>query len=369
MNNKNLVIFMPFIGGGGVEKNLYLIANHFSKKFNKVKICTLSIDKKKQFNKKIKFISPYKNIYNNLNIRLKYLVCLFLLFKFLIKNKNSLVFAFQANIYCILLCKFLNVKIIVRSNSSPSGWYHNFFKKIIYKFIISKADKVIVNSKEFKTQMETKFKIKVNCIFNPLNSIEIIKKSKKGKADFFFKNNKYIKLVNLGRLTDQKDQITILKALNILKKSLNVRLLILGRGIEKKRLNSYINKNHLNKYVKIRDFIDNPFKIIKQSDIFILSSKYEGLPNVLLEAACLKKFIISTKCPTGPNEILSNGKGGLFFKIGDYHDLASKIKYALDNRMLMKKKINHCYKNLKKYDYDKNLKNYFKLVHQVLNSS
>ena len=100
---------------------------------------------------------------------LKYLICLFILFKFLLKNKNSVVFAFQANIYCIILCKLLNIRIIVRSNSSPSGWYHNIFKKILYKKIISLADKVIVNSLEFKKQMEKQFHINLKCIFNPLN--------------------------------------------------------------------------------------------------------------------------------------------------------------------------------------------------------
>ena len=61
--------------------------------------------------------------------------------------------------------------------------------------------------------------------------------------------------------------------------------------------------------------MDNPFPIIKKADLFVLSSKYEGLPNVLLEAATLKKFIISSNCPTGPKEILMNGKGGFILKL------------------------------------------------------
>ena len=176
---------MPFIGGGGVEKNLFIIANYLATKINKINLCTLSINKKNKFNNKIKFLIPKKDIYGNLNIRLKYLVCLFILFKFLIRNKNSVVFAFQANIYCVILCKLLNVKVIVRSNSSPLGWYHNFLKKIIYKKIISWADKVVVNSIEFKKQMDKEFNIKSKCILNPLNSKFIIKQSLKGKSDIF----------------------------------------------------------------------------------------------------------------------------------------------------------------------------------------
>ena len=66
----------------------------------------------------------------------------------------------------------------MRSNSSPTGWYHNSLKKLIYKKLISKADKIIVNSQEFKKEMEYKFNIKTVCIFNPLNRKEILKKSK-----------------------------------------------------------------------------------------------------------------------------------------------------------------------------------------------
>ena len=81
----------------------------------------------------------------------------------------------------------------------------------------------------------------------------------------------------------------------------------------------------MNKNVKLLNFVENPYNYIKQTDLFILSSKYEGLPNVLLETLVIRKFIISSDCPTGPKEILSNGKGGLLFKNGDYKDLSKKL--------------------------------------------
>ena len=362
---KKIVFFMPFIGGGGVEKNLYLITDFLVDKFKDLRVCTVSNNMKKKFNKKIKFISPDKSIYNKFNIRLQYIICLFLLFRFLLSNKQSVVIAFQANIYCIILCKLLNVRIIVRSNSSPSGWYHNKLKKFIYKFIISKADKVIVNSMEFKKEMEKKFNIKVSCIYNPLNKEEIILKSKSGKKDNFFKTKKKLrclKLLNIGRLTDQKDQITLLKAAKFLKNKLKFKLLILGKGIRKTELNNFIYNNGLTNIVKIRDFTQNPYGIIMQSDFFLLSSRYEGLPNVLLEAAVLKKFIISTNCPTGPKEILLNGKGGDFFEIGNYKDLSDKILKNSINFRKTKSKIVITYKNLKKFDLKLNLMKYYKLI-------
>tara|TARA_E500000331_G_scaffold344497_1_gene380837 strand:- start:716 stop:1819 length:1104 start_codon:yes stop_codon:yes gene_type:complete len=367
MKKKKIIFFMPFIGGGGVEKNLILISNYVSKKLDNIYICTSSKKYKKKFNSKIKFLTPKKNLSNNISIKLHYLYCLFLLFFFILKNKNSIVFCFQANVYCVLLCKFLNIKVIVRSNSSPSGWYHNFIKQFIYKSIIKRADKVLTNSEIFRKQMDKNFNIKSICIYNPLNKKEILRKSKE-KINFnFFNSKRVLKIINIGRFTDQKDQITILKSAEILKKmNLKFQILLVGRGIEKDSLDNFIIEKNLKNNVKIINFQENPYKFINKSDLFVLSSKYEGLPNVLLEAAVLKKFIISSDCPTGPKEILLNGKGGFLFKIGNYKDLAKKIIEYKKNKKKLKKKINITFQNLNRFDYKLNIEKYLNLINSYI---
>ena len=233
--------------------------------------------------------------------------------------------------------------------------------------MISLADKVIVNSMDFKNQMIKNFNIKVNCIYNPLNVSEIIQKSKKDMKKYFSNSNKdYLKMINVGRLVDQKDQITILKAAKILKKNIKFKILILGKGFEETKLKKYVKKNKLSQQVQIKPFLNNPYGAMRQSDIFILSSKYEGLPNVLLEAATLKKFIISTRCPTGPREILVNGKGGIFFKIGDHIDLAKKILFYFKNKKKLNYKIQISHQNLKKFDFEKNLKKYYLIIKSII---
>ncbi len=358
---------MPFIGGGGVEKNLYIISDHFCKKFKNVLVCTHSLKQRKKFNNKIKFIIPKYQISEKIFLRFKYMLCLISLGIFLLKNKDAVVFSFQANIYCILLCKIFKTRIVVRSNSSPSGWYHNSLKKFLFKKIISLADGVIVNSIDFRNQMIRKFNIKVKCIYNPLDKNQLIYKSKRGKKDTFFKNKKrHLKIINIGRLTDQKNQIIILKAINILKNDINLKLLIYGRGVEKDNLQNYINQNNLDNLIKIRPFTDNPYTVLKQSDLFILSSKYEGLPNVLLEALTLKKFIISSNCPTGPREILLNGKNGYLFKTDDYLDLSQKILKFQKNKSKVKKISQKAFKSLDRFDYQKNLNEYYNFLKKFL---
>ena len=217
--------------------------------------------------------------------------------------------------------------------------------------IINWADEVLTNSIEFKNQMNRNFNLKSTCIYNPLNKDEILKKSKQKINLNFFKSKKILKIINIGRFTEQKDQLTILKSAEILKrKKLQFKLLLIGRGVEKNNLKNFIKEKNLKNFVKIINVQKNPYKFINKSDLFVLSSKYEGLPNVLLEATVLKKFIISSNCPTGPREILLNGKGGFLFKIGDFKDLADKIIKYKKNERKMKKKIKITYKNLNRFD-------------------
>ena len=364
MKQKRLIIFIPSIEGGGVEKNLFIISDYLKDKIKNISLITVSNKFKNRFSHKIRFVSPKANFWDSIGRRKKFIVGLFLLFFQILKDRNSLVFCFQGNVYCTLLCKLLGVKIIVRSNSAPDGWSQNKFKYLVFKYVLGSADKIIVNSFDFKKKFKTKFNIHTECIYNPLNKSEVIKKSKiKNKIKF---DKKKLNLINVGRYTDQKDQLTLLKAVNRIKDKIKFNLLIVGRGVEKENLNRYIYENNLSKNVKLIDFQNNPFNLIKSSDVFILSSLYEGLPNVLLESQVLKKFIISSNCPTGPREILLNGKAGFLFKVGDYKKLSNLILDYSKNKKLLSKKISIGYKNLIRFDYKKNLDKYFKIINSFI---
>lgn len=359
-----VILFMPSIEGGGVEKNLFIVSNYLSKKVKNLLLITISKNKKKNFNKSVKIICPNSDYFDTLSRRFKYFIALLILVREIFKDRNIIVFAFQANIYCIIICKLFLVKVITRSNSAPIGWSKNFIKRLIFKYCLRLADKVMVNSIEFKYEIKKEFGVKAVCIYNPLNYYEIIKKSKIRKHKIF-SNKKNLKIINVGRFTDQKDQITLLKAINLIKNKIKIELVIIGRGLLKYKLLNFIKKNNLKKFVKIINFTENPFPYIKQSEVFILSSKFEGLPNVLLESIALNKFVISSSCKTGPKEILINGKGGLLFKVGDYNQLSKKIIYYSKNKkkclLMLKKSI----KGLSRFDYNKNLNKYLHFIESI----
>jgi hypothetical protein len=131
---KKVTVFMPSIEGGGVEKNLFIVTNYLSKKIQDLSLITISKNYKKKFNNSVNFITYRSAIWDKFPRKFKYFLSLILLLKEILKNKKIIVFAFQANIYCIMLCKIFGVKVIVRSNSAPAGWSKNFLKRIIFRF-------------------------------------------------------------------------------------------------------------------------------------------------------------------------------------------------------------------------------------------
>jgi glycosyltransferase involved in cell wall biosynthesis len=359
---KKLIIFMPSMEGGGVEKNLILISNYLSKNINNIKLITFNNKFNSFFDKRIKIINSNFNYNKKYSKYFKYAICLILLIKEILKNKSSLVFSFQANIYCCILCFFFNFNLIVRSNTSPSGWNKNFFKKLIFKMFIKKAKSIVVNSIDFKKEMDKIFKINSKFIYNPLNTDEIIRLSTKKISNNLYTKNS-IKIINIARFTDQKDHITLLKAFNDARQqNINCELLILGYGTNEKKIKEYITEKKLSKYIRIIKFNKNPYKYLANANLLVLTSLYEGLPNVLLEAMTLKKLVISTNCPTGPAEILKNGKYGVLFKINDYKKLSKIIVNYSKNKKKYLIMANQAHKSLRRFDFEKNCNKYLKLI-------
>ena len=360
--NKKLIFFMPSMEGGGVEKNLVLIANFLVNHVKNIYLITFDKKFKKKFDRRIVIICPNKKgVYSKYY---KYFLCLILLFKLLLIENKSLVFAFQANIYCIIISKLLRKKIIVRSNSAPEGWNKNKFKNFIFSYFFKQSDDIIVNSKDFKKKVDKKFGVKSTCIYNPLNKNEIKYKSKNKISKKIFKKKNSLKIINVARFTDQKNHLLLLNALNDIKNKLNFELLLIGYGPNKETLNKFVENNNLSKKVKILNFEDNPYKFIKLSDVFILTSNFEGLPNVILEALCLKKIVISTDCPTGPREILSNGKYGILFKMNDRINLSKIIIRVNQYKKRYQKIANNGFKSLDRFSFSKNMNKYLYLVNK-----
>ena len=360
---KEIIVFNPSIEDGGVEKNLYIISNYLSKKGLNISLISTDIEKKNKFRKEINFIYPKFINFSSSGRYFKYISCLFLLIFKIFKSRNLLVLSFQANIYALIVCKLLGIKIIARLNTAPQGWEHNNLKRKIYSYFIKKADHIIVNSIEFKKEVDKRFNIKSKCILNPFD-FKKIKKLSKVKVKNYYKKNS-LKIINVARLTDQKDQITLLKAIKETLQFRKIEAVLVGKGKLINELNNFIKANNMQEHVHIIGYKSNPFPYILKSEIFVLSSKYEGSPNVLTECQFLKRYIISTDCPTGTKEILKNGQYGHLFKVGDYKKLSKILKKIKINRS-QKKIINLAFKNTKKHDHNLICNQYYKSVTNLI---
>ena len=354
---RDLIIFIPSVEGGGVEKNLFYITKYIQSKFKNVYLITANKFKQNLFGKNVKLITPNTNYFNNKNRFVKSIVCTYLLIKNF-KKKNALILSLQSNFFSIISSKAINAKIIIRLNTSPEKYISNIYKKIIFKLLYSLTDEIIVNSYDFKKNLYNNFYLNSKVILNP------IKTNKTRKKIDFFKNFKGLKIISIGRLTNQKNQIILLKALYLLKNKFRVKfkLYLIGRGYNYNFLQNYIFQNKLQKDIKLAGYKKNASDYIKSSDLFILASKYEGLPNTLIEAQVAGVPIISSNCPSGPKEILMNGRLGDLFRSGDYKDMCKKIYNYYKNRKLLKKKSILAKKYLHRFDYKNNLNKYVLII-------
>jgi len=138
-------------------------------------------------------------------------------------------------------------------------------------------------------------------------------------------------VIGIGRLTAPKDFENLIRAFRIVRNSVNARLLILGEGEDRGKLESLINELDIDESVSMPGFVSNPYAILARSKVFALSSRWEGLPTVLIEALACGVPAVATRCPSGPEEILKDGRYGALVPVQDPEALARAIRNMLVN--------------------------------------
>ena len=147
----------------------------------------------------------------------------------------------------------------------------------------------------------------------------------------WFKDNKLPIILGVGRLTSQKDFTTLIRAFAIVCSQYPSRLLILGEGNQRGALEKLIAELNLNQSVTLPGFANNPFAYMANASLFVLSSAWEGSPNVLTEAMALGTPVVATDCPSGPQEILNGGQHGPLVPVGHVEQMAQAMLKVLQN--------------------------------------
>jgi glycosyltransferase involved in cell wall biosynthesis len=136
-------------------------------------------------------------------------------------------------------------------------------------------------------------------------------------------------ILAVGRLTAQKDFSTLIRAFAEVRRSCPARLLILGEAEERPALEALVKQLGLEQAVSLPGFVANPYPYMVRAALFVLSSRWEGLPGVLIEALYCGTPAISTGCPSGPREILADGQYGQLAPVGDVQALAQAMLLSL----------------------------------------
>jgi glycosyltransferase involved in cell wall biosynthesis len=174
---------------------------------------------------------------------------------------------------------------------------------------------------------------RITVIFNPsVVGTEVAEKARAPLDHPWFELGQPPVLVAVGRLQEQKDYPTMIRAFAQVRQARPVRLLILGEGKERPVLEAQIEELGLQEDVSLPGFVTNPYAYLARASLFVLSSRWEGLPTVLIEALCCSTPVVSTDCPSGPREILQGGKYGRLVPVGDAEALARAITAALDEQ-------------------------------------
>jgi glycosyltransferase involved in cell wall biosynthesis len=217
----------------------------------------------------------------------------------------------------------------VEKNSSVKEFLFNKLARVTYPL----SDYIVAVSAGVSENSSKIYKIPrplVNVIHNPILDDSLQEKmNDQVKHKWFIKRNQKV-ILGVGRLTKQKDFSILIEAFKIVRENRPVKLIVLGEGAERIRLQELIKEYGFDEDVDLPGFVENPYSYMKCADLLVLSSRYEGFGNVIVEAMAAGTPVVSTNCPSGPAEILENGKFGYLVPVGNVTLLAEAIEKALD---------------------------------------
>lgn len=327
---KTIVFIIPSLNVGGAEKITLNILKKIDRDSYILKLIVINYE-----GSLINEVPKDVEIIRLKNKRLRY--SLYKISVELIKLKPDFIFTTlgYVNIAIIFIKKLLglNSKIIVREASTPSKYLSNLpsFKASIYAFLYRtfypKAEIIVAQCDNMKTDLVKKFGIKpdkITRIYNPVDITDILQKSEEF-IPLEYDNTK-INIVAVGRLVEAKGYDILLKAFRKLSKiEANIHLYIIGDGPLRDKLESLSIELGLETKVDFLGFLNNPYPYIKNSNLYVLSSKWEGFPNTLLEALVCNTKVVATNCESGPKEIIKDELYGLLADVNDAESLCNKM--------------------------------------------
>ena len=302
---------------------------------------------------------------SRLSYTLIFILTFFKLLNFLNKKKPDYLIVHLLTSLPIFLTIIMKnkTKIILRISGLPKL---NFIRYMFWKLFSKNIHRVVcptIATYKYLKKMNIFNKNKLFVLRDPVIQLNEFLKKKKEKAEDLNIVKKNL-IIGIGRLTRQKNFLLLIKAFKeILIKYPNYLLILLGEGEQKKMLEEEAKKLTIQDKVFFLGYQKNVYKYLLNADCFILTSLWEDPGFVILEAALSDTLIISSECPNGPNEILSNGQNGFLFKSNEISDLLNKFdKFKESTKDELKKKKYFAKKQAKKFTQFAHFKSLEKII-------
>lgn len=219
-------------------------------------------------------------------------------------------------------------RLVLREASSLVN-VHSAFKRLAMRWLYRRADALVAVSSGVAEDLYGLglAQAKIHVIHNPVDVERLRQLAEVGPRLSMPHDTPYI--VSLGRLAEQKDHRTLLRAYAASVLRTSHRLVIVGEGPERARLEGAVGELGLTDRVMLPGAMDNPYGVLANAALHVLSSRWEGYPNVLLEALALDVPVVATDCPFGPREMLGGGRYGHLVPMGDSSALARAMDAEL----------------------------------------
>jgi glycosyltransferase involved in cell wall biosynthesis len=274
-------------------------------------------------------------------------------------------FLYYPNIVTYLSLLFKDIPFIVSERSNHRLYLTGSVKHRIWKFLLNKAyakaATVVSVSAESAKSIASDFKLpadKIITIYNGLSFPGLDKMKDEAMTEFSFKSD-IIYIIAVGSLNKAKNYELLIKSFDIIRRrNKMVELLILGKGEMEAEIRNQIGLLDLDEVIHMPGYCQNPYKFMAAARCYVLSSRWEGFPNSLLEAMYINGHVVSTDCPTGPSEIITNGEDGILCEPDNPDDLAKGLEKMCFDDDFRRKVYDNSRKTILKFDENKMVSRY-----------
>jgi glycosyltransferase involved in cell wall biosynthesis len=329
---KHAAVIFGSLGTGGAERAMINLANGFCAKGLKTDVVVIdsSGGLRTQISREITLLDLERKRARK---------SIFALRKYLKNNSPDFLIVAQTHIQLMVLLAAFSIKwrgkIILSEQSTFTLNTKHGLNKLLASLLFRRADAIIAVSEGSSKDLTNRFPSlhkKIFIIPNPVFTENILFRKEEEVFHPFLNRKEFPVILSAGRLTASKNYTMLLNAFAKVLQTKNARLIILGEGEERLGLEREASKLGILPFVSFPGNVENPYNFMKRCDVFVLSSHYEGLPGVLIEALACGCKIVSTDCKSGPAEILNDTKLGALVPTGDIVRMADEILKKMDSK-------------------------------------